>query len=283
MPELTAAHYRLLRDLIAARESAGLSQVGLGRKMKWRQARISRMETGAARPKPGDVKAWLTVCEVPAHEIARLVDAAKDLAVEARSWSRLYAEAGGAAAQQALYARLEAAATEIMVFGPVIIPGLAQTDEYAAAIFAHFVDPKDIPATAAGRVERAGRTLGRGIPVTLVIHEHALTRRVAAGPVLRRQLERLAEMIDNPDLSHVTVAVIPAGLQEPRLAASHFVILEGETPLATNEYLTGEAKVYEPKELDTYRSAIDAWLKVALTGEDAKAMIRRAAAVIATP
>ena len=118
-----------------------------------------------------------------------------------------------AAAISAKYATLiafESEATSIKAFGPLIVPGLLQTEEYARALLQNG-QPRLGPDEIETRIEaRKGRQAifdtdhpPRG---QFIIDEAVLRRRVGGDVVMRAQLRHLAQVSARPDIG---LQVIP--------------------------------------------------------------------------
>jgi transcriptional regulator with XRE-family HTH domain len=187
---------RTLKDL---RTDAGLSQVaaaeaaGLGEGSQHPgstgQVRLHRIEHGTFVPTEDEVRRLCRAYRAPAAVRENcLLWADRD--TETRSISSRKILAGGAKHQKRL-GYLEEQAQEILIWQPLIIPGLLQTEGYARAVFSDRLSGKAVDGAVAARMAQAhipdaGKSLG------FVISEGAL--RWNAGPaVMRDQLARLAE------------------------------------------------------------------------------------------
>nr|WSX74366.1 helix-turn-helix transcriptional regulator [Streptomyces sp. NBC_00899]WSX79569.1 helix-turn-helix transcriptional regulator [Streptomyces sp. NBC_00899] len=97
------------------------------------------------------------------------------------------------------YAELEWTATVVRMFHPTLIPGLAQTADYARAVL-RTGRPTNLEDLITARMERQ-RILTREegpARLWLVISEAALTNTVGEAAVMRQQLIRLRELAETP-------------------------------------------------------------------------------------
>ena len=143
-----------------------------------------------------------------------------------------------------VYIGLETDAASLRVYDPQVVPGLLQTKQYAEALIAGA-----LPETASAEIEkrvqvrmrRQERISTEENPLRLwtVLDEAALRRVVGNKSLMRDQLEQLVEQSQLP---HVTVQVIPfdmgahpglngqyAILEFPDAADSSVVYIEGVT------------------------------------------------------
>ncbi|MEU8267417.1 DUF5753 domain-containing protein [Sphaerisporangium sp. NPDC049002] len=126
------------------------------------------------------------------------------------------------------YVGLEAEASSIQTFQPLVIPGLLQTAEYTAAICraAMVRDPVEIDRRVEARLARQ-QILLRSDPPRLwaVIDEAALLRLT---PEVREG--QLKKLVETTPLEHVKVQVLPVSAGPHAGLAGPFVILEFPDP-----------------------------------------------------
>lgn len=96
------------------------------------------------------------------------------------------------------YVELEAKATVVRMFHPLLMPGLVQTPDYARAVL-RTNRPPNLDDLVTARMERQ-RILTREQPTRLwlVLNEAALRNAVADATVMREQLARLRRLADVP-------------------------------------------------------------------------------------
>jgi transcriptional regulator with XRE-family HTH domain len=156
------------------------------------------------------------------------------------------------------YIGLEEAAESIRVYEPQFIPGLLQTEDYAAAVLAL----GDIPHDEADRhvvlrKERQRRFAAGELRLWVVLDEEALRRPVAGRQVMREQLESVLEATTRRNL---TLQITPrgaAGIAAP----SGFSILrfaDREMPdIVYVEQLTSALYLDKRPEVDRYLLAME--------------------------
>ncbi|MFD7335128.1 Scr1 family TA system antitoxin-like transcriptional regulator [Streptomyces violascens] len=182
-------------ELRRKREEAGLSQEELGALVFCSGAYIGLMESATRRP---------------TKEMAKLLDAA----LHTDGILTRMCEAMEQASQHAEYfrlaAELEAMASAICEYAPMIVPGLLQTPEYTRALVRasrpcateEFVE-KNIET----RRERAQLLDSPETPeVWFILHEAVLRMAVGGPSVMRRQLAHIVGLVER---HRITVQVIP--------------------------------------------------------------------------
>lgn len=182
------------------RERAGLSQTELAALVNVSHDVISKIETGE-RP--------------PAKEFPERLDAVPELDTRgglARLWGNLRKGLRHRAIPGWFrpWAEVEAEATALRWYEPLLIPGLLQTEDYARAILAvgPGINGDDLEDRVAGRMERQSALERRDPPqLWCVLDEAVLHRPVGGAKVMRAQLEHLASLAGRP---RTTVQVIPA-------------------------------------------------------------------------
>jgi transcriptional regulator with XRE-family HTH domain len=131
------------------------------------------------------------------------------------------------------WADIEAQATVLRWYEPLVIPGLLQTEDYARAILSARPDGNlsDLDEQVAARLARQEILNRTGAPqLWCILDEGVLHRAIGGAKVMRSQLYRLAEVAEHP---RTTIQIIRAGDAHAGLLA-HFVIadLDGKPPVA---------------------------------------------------
>src|SRR5215475_10713882 len=196
------------------RTRAGLSQKDLAALAHVSHDVISKIETGE-RP--------------PAEDFPPRLDAIPELDTRAaldRLWDSLKK-----GQKQRLYgwfqawADIEAQATVLRWYEPLVVPGLLQTEDYARAILSARPDGNlaDLEEQVAARIARQNILERTGGPQLWSILDEGVLHRAIGGPkVMRDQLYRLAEVAEHPRTS---IQVIRADGAHAGLLA-HFVIAD---------------------------------------------------------
>jgi transcriptional regulator with XRE-family HTH domain len=211
-------------ELRRLRVAQGLSQAEAGKRCGWSGARVSYLENAQRSVSEADLEKLLPLYEVPTNQWATYMEAVEKSRGKGW-WQRLHERV--VAPWLSLYVGLEQGAAEIRAYEAVVIPGLLQTPEYAAAVERADVVPRteaQVQERVQVRINRQ-RVLERETdPLKLwtVIDEAALTR-VAGGPeVMAAQLDHLVEMAKLPN---VGIQVLPFSMGVMPYATGPFYIL----------------------------------------------------------
>lgn len=267
MAAVTSTPRRQLgRILKRAREDSRMELEAVAAQMEWSRATMYRIERGEGPTKLRDVEALGRLYGVS----DQMIEAMKGLAQQSRDkvWWHSYGDVIPEWFE--LYVGLEAAASHIRHYEPMLIPGLLQAPEYAAELFNTIEgrSPEEITRKTTLRMERQ-KLLTRVKPpppkVEVFIEESVLHRQVGTPQAWRRQLQHL---IDIPEEHDVTLRVLPSSHHAHRACmAGAFVILDFPTMgLASadpstvyRESLTGALYLDDPREVRTYA---ETWLSL---------------------
>ena len=200
------------------RTRAGLSQKDLAPRANVSHDVISKIETGE-RP--------------PAEDFPPRLDAIPELDTR-EALTRLWSHLKKGHKQRAYgwferWADIEAEATALRWYEPLVVPGLLQTEDYARVILSMRPggEEDDLDAQVAARLARQA-VLERA-KLWCVLDEGVLHRDMGGSKVMRPQLDRLADLAEHPK---VTIQVIPGACAHAGLLA-HFVIadLDSKPPM----------------------------------------------------
>ena len=227
------ARRRVRIALRKGREAGGLTQLQAARDLDWSLSKLVRIEAGTVGLSTTDLLALLHLYEVPESEADSLVEMAR--AARRPPWYRRYEQVLSPAFRQ--YLSYEGAASVLMAFHPLTIPGPLQTEEYARAILeasgASHVDER-----LKLRIERQARRERQGSPsLDYVIDEAALHRQVGGQVVMRAQLTQLKRAIEQPAIS---LRVIPFAAGAHASMTASFTILEFDDRHEDALYCEGE-------------------------------------------
>ncbi|MEW2292049.1 helix-turn-helix transcriptional regulator [Streptomyces sp. NPDC006743] len=234
----TVRRRRLGQELRRLRELKGMTAEEVAERLLVSQSKISRLENGRRSISQRDVRDLCGVYEVEDH---RVVDSLMQMAKDSRQqgWWHSFGDI-----PYSVYIGLETDAASLRVYDPQVVPGLLQTRQYAEALIAGALPetaPADIEKRVQVRMRRQERISAAENPLRLwtVLDEAALRRAVGNRSLMREQLEHLVEQSQLP---HVTVQVIPfemgahpglngqyAILEFPDTADSSVVYIEGVT------------------------------------------------------
>ncbi|GED86387.1 helix-turn-helix domain-containing protein [Streptomyces sp. NPDC056112] len=234
----TVRRRRLGQELRRLRELKGMTAEEVAERLLVSQSKISRLENGRRSISQRDVRDLCGVYEVEDH---RIVDSLMQMAKDSRQqgWWHSFGDI-----PYSVYIGLETDAASLRIYDPQVVPGLLQTRQYAEALISGALPetaPADIEKRVQVRMRRQERISAAENPLRLwtVLDEAALRRIVGSPAMMREQLEHLVEQSQLP---HVTVQVIPfdmgahpglngqyAILEFPDTADSSVVYIEGVT------------------------------------------------------
>ncbi|MDQ7903077.1 helix-turn-helix transcriptional regulator [Phytohabitans sp. ZYX-F-186] len=258
-----------LRDL---RRDAGLTGRQLASACSWPPSKVTKIEYGRQTPSESDVRDWCIACGFPS-EISDLIAALRTVDAQMVDWRRSL-RSGTKLRQQAAVDAYEKT-TLFRIWEPAVVPGLAQTPDYARGILRTVVDfhgvPDDVEDGVRARID-AQRVLTHGDRrFLLLLGQAALYTFVTDAGVMRDQLQRLLEVSRMP---RVTLGVVP-------LAAPYTVPRNNAFTLYDNRFVTvatytAELTLNQHHEIATYASAFDRLLHLAERGEGARSLIEAA-------
>lgn len=246
---------RLGARLRRLRESRGITAQQAAEAIRGSESKISRIELGRHAAREIDVDDLLTFYGVtdPAEREALLTLASQ---ASVPAWWHGYADVLPTWFQA--YLGLEEAADSIASYDAGFMPGLLQTDDYAAGllILGGFAAP-ELGRLMAARGERLRRYAASGWRLTAVVDEAVLHRPVSSPQILRAQLEHLRDAALRPG---ITVRVRPLAAGAAAAPAS-FTILrfaDSELPdVVYSEQLTSASYLDRPADVSRYAAAMD--------------------------
>jgi transcriptional regulator with XRE-family HTH domain len=183
-------------ELRRARAAIGLSQEQLGQRIGYSAALVGKVETGE---------------RAPSRDFAKRCDQA--LPGAEGLFARLHALTqrwdGGYPSWFAEWVEAERRAESLCCWQPLLVPGLAQTADYARALFeAWRRDRDEIDQLISKRMDRQSILDRPDSPsLWVIVDEGVLRRRIGSTKIMYDQLTHLAHLADRPK---VTVQVIPA-------------------------------------------------------------------------
>ena len=172
------------------------------------------------------------------------------------------------------YTRFEEQAAEMSIFAAMVVPGLCQIPEYAAAIIAE-APRLDEGGFADVRMETRMKRqwiLGRTPPLRLnvVLDESVLLRPIGGPEVMHRQRLRLNELSQRPE---TTIRVLPLEVGAHPALTGQFAILDfpadiGIHPLVFCDGFTGGVLRDSHEDVELYRGCFAALGDLALSVEE---------------
>ncbi|MBC6446793.1 helix-turn-helix domain-containing protein [Actinokineospora xionganensis] len=259
-------------ELCRYRKDAAMTLEHVAERLGTSASTICRLETGKREPTLEEVSAILAIVGVVGPERDRLLGLALG-----RSGGSGMVEYSKTSAQSRSYLYFESYATVITNFQLMLIPGLAQTADYAHAVVSAIqVDEEDddIEMRIGKRMSRQ-KILTRRTPprLDLILSEHALRAPIGGPKVMGRQLRHL---IDLADRDNVSLRVIPREVAVHPGLMGQFVILDfakDPTVVFVEARTTGLFRD-DPDEVALYRLTVERLLAVALDEPSSLGLLR---------
>lgn len=264
----TVAVRGLAGELRRLRRAEKLSVRGVAARLGWPASKLSRMETGRQGIRIEDVASLLVIYGVTGDERKRL------LAMAERSDPGWWEVLSGLTVESRTLIQLEAEATAIFNFEPLLVPGILQTPDYARAVMrACGVSEDEAQVRVTARIGRQV-ILSRDAPpaVETIIDEGAL-RRVLGNPwIMARQLRHLMEAADRPA---VTLRVVPWSVGGHTGLDGSFAMLQFDRnhPVVYLDHKASGLFLEEPDHVAYFRREADRLEAVALDPDDSMKLI----------
>jgi transcriptional regulator with XRE-family HTH domain len=271
------ARRRLRTELRRARLDVGLTQEQVATAMDWSLSKLIRIENGTVGISMNDLKAILAHYKIIDDErTAELI--ALSRGARERSWWSNYRDVSPRLIQLLEY---ESASFIIRNFQPMLIPGLLQTEEYAAAMIRNLSPQSTAGEVSTGvelRMKRQQLLQQPEMPLMFFIVDEAAVRRLVGGQeAMRRQIQRLITESEKPT---VTIEIVPfsagahPGMQGP------FMLFE--FPDAADDdalYLENPSDSRwnrdDPEEISTFRERFEVLRKLSLGPQGSVDLLRR--------
>lgn len=221
-----------------ARLKKDLTQEQVATAMYWSLSKMNRIEKAKSTISVNDLRVLLPLYGITDEkQTDELISMAKQ-AREAPWWRKYSAIAPPGLLELMDY---ESAASVVSQFETMFVPGILQTEEYAAAVLPVFHEEKSADerdALVKLRTRRRSLLTGDDAPkLTFVLDEPVVGRLVGGPGVMSRQLRHL---IDMADLPNVTVHVVPlAAGPHPGMRGAFEVVQFDDAPDETIVFVEG--------------------------------------------
>lgn len=277
----TVARWELVLRLRELREQRGFDSATFAKRVGFTPANWSHVEKGRRVLTTNTIGPVLELLEVDTEERAELL-ALLEASKQRGWWAKSSALIGPEL--QRLYG-MELGAQSIRSYDSLVVPGLLQTEDYARALISAdvMIRPVQVDQLVAIRMRRQVRLRGdEPVELTAIISEATLLQQTGGPKVLRRQLEYLAELIE--ELDTVEVRVIPFSAPAGAiLGGSSFHLLDfaGEQlpTFAWAESAVFGGAVDDPDQVRDLSFAFVRALDQSLSRDESLALIRRNARV----
>ena len=217
----TVRRRRLAAELRAIRESKGKSGDTVAAALRWSPSKISRYERARTGLRPREVERLLDYYQITGTRRELLLTLAEDAAQ--KGWWEEFADTLSEDYQQ--FIGLEHEATSIAIWHVDVVTGLLQTEAYARHIISSYsrvepIAPGMIARLVRVRLRRQQVLERSDLNLTAVFDESILLRRIGSDAIMYEQLQHLARVADQPNL---TILVLPLDAQHT-VSGESFVI-----------------------------------------------------------
>ncbi|MFW5420122.1 helix-turn-helix domain-containing protein [Nocardiopsis sp. CNT-189] len=252
----TVRRRRLSAELKRLREESGYTAEKVGDKLGWSRGRLTNMELNKwKRPDPVIVRA-----------LAELYGASEDVREGLVTLARQSREKGWWARYGDVftdgYVGFEAEASVISTYQSMVIPGLLQTPDYAAASdkSMHARDQDATARAVAARMERQEILDREDAPRLWAVIDESVLLRPAGGPeAMRTQIDKLIEASEEVNSIKIQVLPLEVGLHPGTSGA--FTLLDFPNPADPSivyvETRTDGLYLEQEEEIAVYRDAWD--------------------------
>lgn len=273
MAEQTGGRDELSRVLRELRAGADLTTRAVAARTGFSQSKISRIERGLNVPTVADVEALTAAYRAPAAVRRHLLDIARDIRAEHRPVVMVRGKGRPSAFQERL-ARIEATTEHMRTFTPTVVPGLLQTEPYIRAVGAHRALPaEEVSRFVARRFARQELLHDPAHRFTLLTTEGALGWRAGSRADMAAQVEHIAEVSRLPN---VRIGVIPWGAEAPVFPLHGWDLHDQRAVIYGTVDAT--AVLTEPRDVRRYVELTDTIERLAVYGDEVRALLARIAA-----
>ena len=254
-----------LRDI---RKDSRLTGRQLAELAGWHSSKVSKIEYGKQTPSEDDIRLWCRLTSA-SDQIPDLIATVRHIEAMYVEWRRMLG--AGTKRRQQISRELEVQTKLMRWYEPLLIPGILQTAEYAAAIMRRVIDfyrvPDDLDSGVATRMERQ-QILYRGDHrFHVVVAEQALYTTVGDAAVMVGQLDRILAVMALPRMHF---GVIPAHA-EYRVPSNQFIMFDDR--LVQVETVSAELSISQPQEIALYLRAFAELAGQAVHGEAARKLV----------
>jgi transcriptional regulator with XRE-family HTH domain len=254
------------------RESRNVTALEAARAIRGSESKISRIELGRNAVREVDIADLLNLYGISdSAEREQLLTLASQ--ANQPGWWHRYQDVLPAWFQT--YLGLEESAESIRSFDSQFVPGLLQTEDYAAAIIRlGQYSPEETDRLVFLRKERQRRFTSGGLRLRAIIDEVALRRPLGCPDMMRQQLDYLLEISSRPGL---TIQISPFLTGASYAAPGSFSILEFAADDLSDvvyvEQLTSALYLDKRADVERYIDAMDRISASACTPEQSATFI----------
>jgi transcriptional regulator with XRE-family HTH domain len=257
-------------ELMRLRRERGLSVAEVGKRLDVSASTISRIETGKKESTSEEVASILTVLQVFGVERELLIERAR------RQNDPNLLENTASTEQSRTFLNLEQRATRIVHFELILVPGLAQTADYAHALLRALRvrdSGKDIDPWVALRMGRQAILARKNPPeLHLVVTELALRQPIGGHWAMAKQVRHLLELTERPN---IMINVLPTDVAEHPGLLGQFVIMDFDNDPAVVHVEAKTTGLFfdEPDKVALYKLTAQKLTGLALDGRESKRLL----------
>jgi transcriptional regulator with XRE-family HTH domain len=260
---LTACYRELGAELKKLRESAGLNEIDVSRKLSWSPSKVSRMENGFRKIAILDLIDYIALCGIYGKHGADYHAMCREAELNQGHWLRMYENGLPDTTRSLIYHESNASASTS--YETEFVPGLLQTEAYIRALTTDRFPDWDPDVAVRIRKERQ-RVLHKESPARFMffVHENALRLVVGDHAVMH---EQVLALLLHDGLRHVAIRVVPAEAGAQAMLGGPFRLFEfiDHRPLV---YLDGPVCglfLEDGEYVDGYRALLPTLASIALS------------------
>ncbi|KAA0921219.1 helix-turn-helix domain-containing protein [Streptomyces apricus] len=271
---------QLAARLKELRDATGLTLAEVAGRLEVNQGSLSRIENGERGTTPILIRALLDLYGVDdEHRRADVLDLVRADKEQQKPWWRKYSTVLTPTRYDG-YLALEADATRLASYQPMLVPGLLQTEDYARAVISQMrkdLSPSQVESLVRVRMERQDSRLNGSNSARLwaILDEAVLRRTVGSIEVMRDQMRKLVEASEQPNIK---VQLLPLSLGAHSGLYGPFVILTFPHPTPRLVWLeNSKNSVYleSPEDVDNYTDTFEQLKSAAFDSSDSSTYIAR--------
>ncbi|MFE4357244.1 helix-turn-helix domain-containing protein [Kitasatospora sp. NPDC056800] len=270
----TLRQRRLGTELRRMRERAGYGGSELGRIVGISPAQVTQMESGRIGISVNRLRTIAAACHCANPPLINAL--AETIGERGQGWWEEYR--GSVSSHLLDIAELEDSAARLITYTITFVPGLLQTDAYAASVFARAIPPlphHEVDVRLDFRMKRQQVIRAGRAPYAAFIHEAALRMQFSGPKVLTEQLEAL---IKHSETSEVSIRAVPFDIESLPGPSENLIYAEGAVPELDSVQIdtTHNSLILDsPAPLASYREMLARMASVALSEEESRDFIRQ--------
>ncbi|WP_393101742.1 helix-turn-helix domain-containing protein [Streptomyces sp. LN325] len=278
MPVSPSSSAQAAREAVAGRlkelrADAGITGPELASRCGWSHPKTYRIEGARTPPSADDIRRWCDACNAGGQ--------ADDIIAQSRSAESMYMDwrrqvRTGLKQLQNSYVPLCKSTQLFRIYSPTLVPGLLQTEGYAAGLLSSIMRFRDVPddvaEAVAARLDRSRIIHEPGHRFVMVIEEPVLYYQLGDQEAMAAQLGYL---LTAGALPSVSLGIIPRARRSRPMWPQEVFHVYDES-LVSVELLAARVQVTQPSEIALYLKAFEQLRAMAVYGAEARTLIVRA-------